>query len=181
MRFAHPIPAAAMALTLALWSSAVLAGPAPPVEKCPSDQRLAKPQELVAPPDEGAIREVLSYADMTGWHGVGGLALRIRRITVKPGGFVPLHYHYDRPSVDFIVQGELVEHNTFCAVPIVHKAGNYLVRSAGHWRLRLAYRSLVGCGAGYRATSSATGERERLPNIGRLLVDVAERCPSPGS
>ena len=118
MRFAHPIPAAAMALTLALWSSTVLAGPAPPVEQCPPDQRLAKPQELVAPPDEGAIREVLSYADMTGWRGIDGLALRIRRITVKPGGFVPLHYHYDRPSVDYIVQGELVEHNTFCAVPI---------------------------------------------------------------
>ena len=125
MRFAHPIPAAAMALTLALWSSTVLAGPARPVEQCPPDQRLAKPQELVAPPDEGAIREVLSYADMTGWRGVDGLALRIRRITVKPGGFVPLHYHYDRPSVDFIVQGELVEHNAGAAGHRAHALGRH--------------------------------------------------------
>ena len=114
----------------------LLGGPTLPVEQCPPDQRLAKPQELVAPPDEGAIREVLSYADMTGRRGVDGLALRILRITVKPGGFVPLHYHYDRPSVDFIVQGELVEHNTFCAVPIVHKAGESAARLGdflGHW------------------------------------------------
>ena len=90
----------------------------------------------MAPPDEGAIREVLSYADISGWRGVDGLALRIRRITVKPGGFVPLHYHFDRPSVDYIIQGELVEHNTFCAVTIVHTAGQSASRFCdfvGHW------------------------------------------------
>ena len=129
-------PIAASAMACALWSSAVLAGPAEPIKECPPEQRLAQAQELVAPPDEGAIREVLSYADISGWRGVDGLALRIRRITVKPGGFVPLHYHFDRPSVDYIIQGELVEHNTFCAVPIVHTAGQSASRFGdfvGHW------------------------------------------------
>ncbi len=127
---------AAAAAAIALAAPAAQAGKAEPVKECPPEQRLTEPRELVAPPDEGAIREVLSHADLSGWRGVEGLALRIRRITVKPGGYVPLHYHFDRPSVDYIVQGELVEHNTFCAVPIVHKAGASSERFGdflGHW------------------------------------------------
>jgi hypothetical protein len=128
--------AAAAAVATTLGGPAAHAGKAEPIKECPPDQRLTQARELTAPPDEGAIREVLTYTDISGWRGVEGLALRIRRITVKPGGFVPLHYHFDRPSVDYIIEGELVEHNTFCAVPIVHEAGassnrfgNYL----GHW------------------------------------------------
>ena len=127
---------AAAALAAVIPVAATLAGPAEPIKECPADQRLAQPRELTAPPDEGTIREVLTYTSLSGWRGVEGLALRIRRITVQPGGFVPLHYHFDRPSVDYIVQGELVEHNTFCAVPIVHRAGESSNRFGdflGHW------------------------------------------------
>jgi quercetin dioxygenase-like cupin family protein len=126
----------ATGLVVTLSAATAIAGPADPIKECPVDQRLTKARELVAPPDEGAIREVLSSANLTGWRGVDGLALRIRRITVRPGGFVPLHYHNDRPSVDYIVTGELVEHNSFCAVPIVHHAGDSASRFGdflGHW------------------------------------------------
>lgn len=109
---------------------------AEPIKECPAEHRLAQPRELTAPPDEGTIREVLTYVPIGGWRGVEGLALRIRRITVTPGGFVPLHYHQDRPSVDYVIEGELIEHNSFCAVPIVHKAGDSSNRFGdflGHW------------------------------------------------
>ncbi|MFO1037935.1 MAG: cupin domain-containing protein [Geminicoccaceae bacterium] len=128
--------AGALALALTLTATSAFAVEAPPIKECPPDQRLTKAQELQAPPDEGAVREVLSYADVSGWRGIEGLALRIRRITVRPGGYVPLHYHFDRPSVDYIIQGELVEHNSFCAVPIVHHAGDSASRFGdflGHW------------------------------------------------
>jgi hypothetical protein len=131
----RPRPAAALLAGL-LSATAAQAGPAEPIKECPPEQRLAQPRELSAPPDEGTVREVLSHTDISGWRGVDGLALRIRRITVRPGGYVPLHYHFDRPSVDYIVEGVLVEHNTFCAVPIVHRAGESSNRFGdflGHW------------------------------------------------
>lgn len=126
----------AAATVLVLAAPQAFAGTAEPVKECPPDQRLAVARELTAPPDEGATREVLTYTDISGWRGVEGLALRIRRVTVEPGGYVPLHYHFDRPSVDYIIEGEIVEHNTFCAVPITHKAGDSSNRFGdylGHW------------------------------------------------
>lgn len=107
-----------------------------PVEECPSAARLAAPRELIAPPDEGTIREVLTWVSLDGWRGVEGLALRIRKLTVKPGGWVPLHWHNDRPSVDYIVKGELIETNSFCAVEIPHEAGDAANRFGdfhAHW------------------------------------------------
>ena len=96
----------AAATVLVLAAPQAFAGTAEPVKECPPDQRLTAARELTAPPDEGATREVLTYTDISGWRGVEGLALRIRRVTVKPGGYVPLHYHFDRPSVDYIIEGE---------------------------------------------------------------------------
>lgn len=129
--------AAALALAApALAAPAALAVEAKPVRECPPEHRLTAPRDLVAPPDVGTVREVLSWTELTGWKGVEGLALRIRRITVVPGGFVPLHWHNDRPSVDFIVEGEIVEHNSFCAVEIVHRPGESSERFGdflGHW------------------------------------------------
>lgn len=48
---------------------------------------------------------------------------RIRILTVAPGGEVAMHSHADRPALIYVVSGEIVEHSTTCAVPIVHKAG----------------------------------------------------------
>jgi quercetin dioxygenase-like cupin family protein len=124
------------ALAASLSASAALAGPADPVKECPVEHRLAQPRELTALPDEGTVREVLTHVNISGWRGVDGFALRTRRITVRPGGWVPLHYHFDRPSVDYVIEGELVEHHTFCAVPIVHRAGDSSNRFGdflGHW------------------------------------------------
>lgn len=126
-------------LAAALAASAVLPAAATelqPMKECPVEHRLAAPRELVAPPDEGAVREVLTHVSLDGWRGVAGLALRIRRITVAPGGWVPLHWHDDRPSVDYIIEGELVEHASHCAVPLTHRAGDSSNRFGdffAHW------------------------------------------------
>jgi mannose-6-phosphate isomerase-like protein (cupin superfamily) len=43
---------------------------------------------------------------------------------VQPGGIVPLHSHDDRPALILTVSGEITEHRSTCAQPIVHKAGD---------------------------------------------------------
>jgi quercetin dioxygenase-like cupin family protein len=128
-------PAAAAAVLIAL-ATAAQAGPADPIKECPPEHRLTQPRELTPPPDEGTLREVLSYVDITGVQGAKDAVLRIRRIKVEPGGYVPLHWHNERPSVDYIMEGELVEHGAFCAVPVVHRAGHSSHRFGdflGHW------------------------------------------------
>ena len=34
------------------------------------------------------------------------------------------HSHDDRPAIVYVVKGTVTEHNSFCAVPIVHHAGD---------------------------------------------------------
>ena len=41
---------------------------------------------------------------------MAGRQLRLRLITVEPGGVLAVHEHKDRPAVDYVVQGEVVDH-----------------------------------------------------------------------
>jgi quercetin dioxygenase-like cupin family protein len=41
---------------------------------------------------------------------MAGRQLRLRIITVEPGGVLGVHEHKDRPAVDYVVQGEVVDH-----------------------------------------------------------------------
>ena len=76
-------------------------------------------------PDRGVEREILSMVNLKGWRGVGDLLLRTRRLTVAKDGIVPTHEHDDRPSIVYIITGELIEHSAFCSVPILHRAGEW--------------------------------------------------------
>jgi quercetin dioxygenase-like cupin family protein len=100
-------------------ASAALAG------ECPTDKILKTPQKVEKISDDSKLKgEVVNTVDPTGWRGMKGLMLRTRRLTIQPGGFVPTHSHADRPAIIYIVSGEIIEHSTTCAVPIVHKAGD---------------------------------------------------------
>ena len=61
--------------------------------------------------------------------------LRLRKLEVKPGGVVPWHEHANRPAIIYIIQGEIVEYASTCAVPIVHRAGEVATEShaTAHW------------------------------------------------
>ena len=41
---------------------------------------------------------------------MAGRQLRLRIITAEPGGVFGVHDHKDRPAVDYILQGEVVDH-----------------------------------------------------------------------
>ena len=119
--------AAVVAAGLAGFGGAAQAG------SCPKDQVLAKPRVVENAPDVGVEREILSMVKLKGWRGVGDLYLRTRRLTVAKDGIVPYHEHDDRPSIVTIITGELIEHSTLCAVPILHRAGETTPEfGAGH-------------------------------------------------
>ena len=39
-----------------------------------------------------------------------GRPLRMRKITLQPGGFLGLHNHIDRPAVTYLLQGQMTYH-----------------------------------------------------------------------
>lgn len=91
---------------------------------CPPDKVLTTPRAIEQIPPSLLTREVLANVRLEGWRNMGGFILRMRRLELQPGGFVPTHDHTDRPSIVYVVKGQVVEHSSFCAVPILHVAGD---------------------------------------------------------
>ena len=92
---------------------------------CPADKVITKPRDIGDHKDVGVKRKTLAVIDLSKWRTVGDLRLRTRRLTIPVGGVVPTHEHDDRPSIVYIVKGEIIEHSTLCSVPILHKAGEW--------------------------------------------------------
>ena len=65
---------------------------------------------------------------------VRGRPLRMRRITLLPGGVIGLHSHKDRPTVSYVLQGEVTYHEEG-QPPRVVKVGEGLSegKSTTHW------------------------------------------------
>lgn len=61
--------------------------------------------------------------------------LRLRHMTILPGGIVPLHSHEDRPALIMVNRGQIHEYSSKCSVPILHKAGDVAREFMGtrHW------------------------------------------------
>jgi quercetin dioxygenase-like cupin family protein len=111
----------------ALTATGALAG------ECPKDKVLAKPQEIRDAPDVGIDREILSTVKLHGWRKAEHLELRMRRLVVAVDGIVPTHDHDDWPSIVYVAKGEIIEHSAFCAVPILHREGEWSPEfGAGH-------------------------------------------------
>jgi len=65
------------------------------------------------PPSEtkGLSAEALRSLDLTEEiESVWGRPLRMRKITLQPGGVIGLHSHKDRPAVSYFLQGEVTYH-----------------------------------------------------------------------
>lgn len=108
--------AAAAALAIALAAPA-FAG------ECPADQVRANPLTGAPTAPKGVTDTVLGAVDLGQEVAFPDHQLRTRRLVVQPGGIVPLHSHADRPALIMTVSGEIHEHRSTCAVPILHKAG----------------------------------------------------------
>jgi quercetin dioxygenase-like cupin family protein len=124
--------AAAVAGALSLASTIAHAG------ECPADKRVAdgqgqKASTLAAKDVTDVVRATtdLSKEPLA----QKGRLFRLRQLDIKPGGIVPWHSHGNRPAMIYIVSGEVVEYDSNCAVPIVHKAGDVAPERSGtsHW------------------------------------------------
>lgn len=69
---------------------------------------------------------------------------RMRQLEIKPGGVVPWHSHADRPALIYVVQGEITEYASTCAVPILHKTGDVSVDAGrSHWWKNTGKKTVV--------------------------------------
>ena len=91
--------------------------------QCPAGQDTANALADRATAPKDVTDDVLGSIDLGKEIGVAGRDLRLRKLVVQPGGVVPFHSHEGRPALIITVSGEITEHRTSCAVPIVHKAG----------------------------------------------------------
>ena len=60
---------------------------------------------------KGAHSDVLRTVDLTDeLDSVEGRKLRMRRITIEPGGLIRLHSHKGRPEVSYLLSGSIIFH-----------------------------------------------------------------------
>jgi quercetin dioxygenase-like cupin family protein len=106
--------------------------------ECPADKVVAsgQGQQAGATMPKGVTDNVLDAIDLAKEPiAIEDRMFRLRRLEIQPGGEVPWHSHEDRPALIYVVQGEVVEYSSDCAVPIVHKAGEVSPETYGvaHW------------------------------------------------
>jgi len=128
--FAKTLTAAALALA----APAVFAAPAFAGD-CPSGQEAANPLPNHPTMPKDVTDTVIGSIDLNTEIGIEERLLRTRRLVVQPGGIVPLHSHSGRPALIYTVSGQITEHRSSCAVPIVHHAGDIAREADGisHW------------------------------------------------
>jgi quercetin dioxygenase-like cupin family protein len=104
--------------------------------QCPADKVAANDLKGAATAPVGVVDNELASIDL-GTENVklDQRRLRLRQMTIMPGGIVPLHSHEDRPALIMVNSGEIFEYSSKCAVPILHKAGETAREFMGtkHW------------------------------------------------
>ncbi len=102
--------------------------------ECPADKMRTDATKPAAHAAKDVTDKLLA-ATQLGEFGIEGRQLRLRRLEIRPGGIVPWHSHADRPALIIVLEGEVVEYASNCAVPIVHKAGEVSkeTKAVSHW------------------------------------------------
>jgi quercetin dioxygenase-like cupin family protein len=137
MTFATKMTRCSPALAGLIAGGLVLAGSAY-AGTCPANSlRLdGSGEKMNATPAKDVTDTVLASVDLTKEPAaVKDRLLRLRRLEIKSGGVVPWHAHANRPAIIYIIQGEVVEYASTCAVPIVHRAGDVATEghATAHW------------------------------------------------
>jgi quercetin dioxygenase-like cupin family protein len=106
--------------------------------ECPADKVVpsGQGQQAGATMPKGVTDTVLGAIDLAEEPiAIKDRMFRLRRLEIQPGGEVPWHSHEDRPALIYIVQGEVLEYSSACAVPILHKAGDVApeTHDVAHW------------------------------------------------
>jgi quercetin dioxygenase-like cupin family protein len=103
-------------------------------------------QERTPPAESKGFRtEVLATLDLANEiEGMSGRQLRMRRITVDPGGQFAVHDHRDRPGLFYIQDGTITEYPEG-AEAREHRAGQTVAvgLSTRHWEENRGTRSVI--------------------------------------
>jgi quercetin dioxygenase-like cupin family protein len=132
--------AIAIMLLTGLSASAAMA------DQCPADKMMAGAIKPDSTPAKGVTDDVLAAIDLAQEPAqIHGRALRLRKLTIEPGGVVPWHSHGDRPAIIYIITGEITEYASNCAVPLVHKAGDVTreTHATSHWWKNMGTETVV--------------------------------------
>jgi quercetin dioxygenase-like cupin family protein len=91
--------------------------------------------EQVAPETNGVSVKVLASVDLAGEiEGMAGRQLRMRMVTIEPGGvFGPTHGHEGRPGTVYVLQGTITDHRNGVATDYGPGVGWPEDRSTVHW------------------------------------------------
>ena len=122
-------------LTLIAITALAFAGAAHAGE-CPADKLAANALQGAATAPVGVTDTELASIDLSKENvKLDQRRLRMRHMTIAPGGVVPLHSHEDRPALIMVNSGEIYEYSSKCSVPVLHKAGDIAREFLGtkHW------------------------------------------------
>ncbi len=120
--------------------------------QCPADKVITAavgsgPPSGAATAPQGVTDTVIGSIDLRQERSVGvdNRLFRLRRLVVQPGGVVPWHSHGNRPALIYIVEGEITEYASTCAVPILHRAGETApeTHATAHWWKNTGSRPVV--------------------------------------
>ena len=139
-RLGRSLLLAAVVLSASVIASAASAG------ECPADQKKPIAREAVDVKPVGVTDTVIAMIDVEKEPAnIKDRKFRMRKLTIEPGGIVPWHSHGDRPAIIYIIEGEIVEYASNCAVPIVHKAGDVVAETSAvsHWWKNLGDKTVV--------------------------------------
>lgn len=104
--------------------------------ECPADKLAANALEGAPTAAVGVTDTELASVDLSHENvHLDHRRLRLRHMTIAPGGIVPLHDHADRPALIMVESGQIYEHSSKCSVPILHQAGDVAREFMGtrHW------------------------------------------------
>ena len=85
--------------------------------------------------NQGLSAEALQSLDLTEEiESTKGRPLRMRKITLQPGGVIGLHTHKDRPAVSYFLQGEVTYHQEGKADVVVGPGRGFAEgKATTHW------------------------------------------------
>ena len=105
--------------------------------QCPADQTKPDVRKPVDLKPVGVTDTVIASIDLSPKGGsFAGQQMRMRKLTIAPGGVVPWHEHSERPANIYVLSGTIEDYRANCAVPIVHKAGEVTAEFGvgyAHW------------------------------------------------
>ena len=138
-RLGQMVLIAGAVLGASVMASAAFAG------ECPADQKKPNARESVTVGHEGITDTVIAMIDVDKEQGIKDRKFRMRKLTIEPGATVPWHSHGERPAIIYIIEGQVEEYASNCAVPIVHKAGDVVAetKDVSHWWKNLGDTTVV--------------------------------------